>query len=180
MEDVEILELFSRYGIDAALMAAVAAAITIALNRFVFSKLDLSDRAERVIKLLPYALGILFYSIYSLACNSGINCFFENLADIAQQGIAVGTLSFVLCLLFNKITSKSKDDTCGVDAVAALIDGYICPDYADTAASLLCEAMESGNTESVDGILKQYAADGVTEAELEVVKTLILNLYGVS
>ncbi|MCD7729505.1 MAG: hypothetical protein LUI60_06290 [Clostridia bacterium] len=175
MED--IIELFSRYGIDFALMAAAAAAITVALDYAVFNKLNLSGKALRAKKLLPYVLGVLFYTIYGIVCNSCISCFFENLADIFQQGLAVGTLGYLLCRLADKIISGKSVSASDTEAVVSLIDGYISDGKTESTARLLCDAAKNGGSGEIENILEENAAEGVTQAELEVLKALILSYF---
>ncbi|MCD8373011.1 MAG: hypothetical protein LUD27_06915 [Clostridia bacterium] len=177
--NIEILELFSRYGIDAAILSAVAAAIAFSLDRFVFEKLNLSDRAKRLAKLTPYALGIVFYAIYGAACKSDLSCFFECFAEIVKEGLAIGTLAFMLRLLLERFLSGKQAKLTDSEAVAALLDGYISGEDRQTAAGLLCEAAENGESGSFKDILLKYAAEGVTEAELEALAQLIVSYFNI-
>lgn len=165
MTVIEIIDIFTFYGVDVIILAAVTAALVQAC-KLLFMK----NVQKKFFTLMPFAVGLLLYACYAAARNLSFRYLIDNVAQVLEYGLSVGTVATLLYVIYEQFVRGNTAPT-KADVVCALLDGYVAADRAAEAAKLIVDASE--NAERTAEILTEFAEEGVTEGEIASLAELI-------
>lgn len=175
MTVIEIIDIFTFYGVDVVLLAALTAVI-VQICKLTFLK----NVPKKFITFLPVMLGIVFYAAYAAIWNIDFLYVFEHFGLIVEGGISVGAVATLLYVFYEQfIRGQGPSDT-GEAVVFSLIDGYVETESAEKVAKMICEIL-SGDTdegaERTKAILTENAKEGITETDVNLLTDLIFETF---
>ncbi len=172
MNFIEIIDTFTYYGIDVALLAVVTAVITQVLKNTLLKNVQ-----KKLITFLPFVLGTVLFAVYAAIRNLSILFVFEEYVYVLEHGISVGAAATLFYVLYEQFVRKDCDYTAAEGVVAELIEGYVPDEELGEAAKAVAEALAqdvTGNgADCAAEILFGYAGDGTTESEIKLLSRLI-------
>lgn len=168
MDYFAIVDAFTRYGADVALLSAVTAVLTQALKLTALKKL-----AKRYLAFLPFIIGVLLYAVYTAAVNLSVSAL-ADVANVLTRGISVGSGATFLYVMYEQFV-RGKGSSGTESVVAAMIEGYVPSDKLDEAAKALVFAIsEESAAERAEEVLAAYSDGDIPRAQLTVLARLLV------
>lgn len=132
---MELCEVFAHCGLDVVAIAAINAAVCIALKRTVLKGKPRASTA------LAYILGAAIYAVYASANRCDALYIFEELSEVVQKGVTIGTATMVICAAADRFNGGSSSGAKG--AVAQMLEGMVGAGAEEDCAAQICSAAES-------------------------------------
>ena len=152
---MELCEIFSYYGVDAALISLVNAALCLLLK-----KTALKNK-PKLITVLAYISGTILYAVYESFSQANAMYAFENIGSVTENGMTIGTLTYLLCAAINKFLGGGGVATAS-DGLEELLAGIVAEDKRQACADKIMQAaLEKSGEElknSVNEILNESGA----------------------
>lgn len=172
MSIIEIIDAFSFYGLDIAVLSAITCAAVQIVKITVFKKLR-----KKTVTFLPVIFGTVFYAAYAAIRHMSFAYIAQNYVDVLEHGFSVGALSTLVYVLYEQfIREKSTNAAQGV--IATLIEGYVPGEKIDALASQICEAIEkdvTGNGASrIAEILSENSNENIGDEDIRLLARLII------
>lgn len=172
MTFVQIVDMFTYYGVDVVVLAALTCAITQVLKTTL-----LKNAQKKLYTFLPYIIGIVLYAAYAAASRPDIGYLAANFAAIANKGISVGALATIVYVAYGHL-AKGGPQAQKTEIICLLLTGYIGEDIkekaaAEIAAALQQCAVETG-AEQTAGIIAAYSGGDMSQKEIEILSNLIV------
>lgn len=165
---MKITDLFTLYGLDVIGLAIVCCAVTRLIKYALSSK---SAELSKFFAFLPFICGIVMYSAYAAAVNGGFGYIVDHFADVAEKGISVGAATTLVCVTCARVKNDKSDWK--AEVIAAVIAGFVAEGTETTVAEEILRRLADETGESALDLLSANAADGITQAEVEVLSALI-------
>ena len=174
MTIISYLSAFRLYGADVLILAAGVTIVTALLKKTVFK-----NRTKKLYVVLPFFIGLLFYTVYQLITAWSVAPLTKELTATIEGGFACGcaaTLYYVVYEQFFRPQNKGEASATSVNTLTPLLQGFVANDKIDEAA----DAMYAGSaalcgealTTYLTDTLKRYALFDLTNAEIAVCAAL--------
>jgi hypothetical protein len=168
----EIIDTFAFYGFDVIALAIATSAI-VQIIKHIFKNCK-----KKIFTFLPFIVGGVIYAIYAALSHLSAAYIVNNITDILEHGLCVGSLSTVLYVWYEQFIREKDEVSTTEGVIATLIEGYVPTNAVETTAKQIAAAIEkdvtgSGATKALD-ILSSNAEDGVTERDLTLLSKLII------
>lgn len=166
---MDFSEIIALYGLDIILLTIVNAALAEVLKRTV-----LKDK-QKIVTAIIYGAGTLMYLIYESVRMRNALYFFDDFMSVVEHGISIGTLTMLLCAAIDRFfdggTPATADDT-----IVWLLKGWVKSGKESECANKilgLYKALSGAEfRKAAAEVVSEYAADGVTEGQAELVAAL--------
>ena len=173
MTFIQIIDTFTFYGVDVALLAIATAIITQVLKITLLKKVQ-----KKIVTFLPFTLGTLLYAIYAAVRNLSAVYVVQNYAEILEHGLAIGSLATLLYVLYEQFIRKQSGLSETEQVVSALIEGFVPDESVEKVAKDLTDAFlkdVTGNGAKLcEEILGQNANEEITEHDVQLLSRLII------
>lgn len=173
MDYFSMIDNLTGYGADIAVISVVTCIIVQVLKRTL-----LKDCPKKVISFLPFVIGTVLYAVFAAVAHLDISYLLTDLPYVCERGMTIGAIATALYVLYEQLIRERESTTMTEGIIAAMIEGYVPDEKTAEAAKSVADAIESdltGNgTDIAAQIIKEYAADGVGDAELEALSKLII------
>lgn len=174
MTIISYLSAFRLYGADVLILAAGVTIVTALLKKSVFK-----NRSKKLYVVLPFIIGLLFYTAYRLFAAWSVAPLTEEWSVTLEGGFACGcaaTLYYVVYEQFFRPHNQSRTATTTANPLVPLLQGFVAKEKIDEAA----DAMYAGSaalcgdalTTYLTDTLKRYALFDLTDAEVAVCAAL--------
>ncbi len=175
MTVIEIIDIFTFYGVDVVLLAALTA-VVVQVCKLTFLK----NVPKKFITFLPVILGVVFYAVYAAIWNLDFLYVFEHFGYIVEGGVSVGAVATLLYVFYEQFMRGQGPADTGEAVVFSLIDGYVETESAEETAKLICEILLSDTDEGAEktkAILTENAKEGITETDVSLLTDLIIETF---
>ncbi|MDE7453049.1 MAG: hypothetical protein K2N22_01420 [Clostridia bacterium] len=173
MTFIQIIDLFTFYGIDVAVLALATAVLTQVLKITVFKKVQ-----KKILTFIPFTIGTLLYAVYAAVRNLSVEYLLENYAEILEHGLAIGSLATLLYVLYEQFIRKKNGLSETEQVVSALIEGYVPADSVEKVAKEVSEAIlkdVTGNGAKLcEEIIAASATEEINERDIQLLSKLII------
>lgn len=116
----EIMELFTYYGVDVAVLGIIASALTQILKTTLLKKAP-----NKVYTFLPFVLGLALYFAYAAFARCELFGSAEGVFYIAERGLSVGAAATMVYVIYEQFIRGSQNpENIKLLAVKALLEGY--------------------------------------------------------
>lgn len=170
---IKIIDTFTFYGLDVALLAALTAA-TVQICKVTFLK----GVRKKLLTFLPFTVGAVFYAVYAALKNWSVSCLLTDYVQIIEHGIAVGSVATLLYVLYEQFVREKKTASATEGVIATLIEGFVPTDRTESVAKQIAEAIErdvTGNGAVRTAEILTENSDGeITERDLRLLSKLII------
>lgn len=170
---IQIIDLFTFYGVDIAILAAATAIITQVLKITILKKVQ-----KKILTFLPFTLGTLLYAVYAGVRNMSAVYVIQQYAEIIERGLAIGSLATLLYVLYEQFIRQKSGLSETEQVVSALIQGFVPDDGVEEVAKKVTDAIlkdVTGNGAKLcEEIIADNAAEGVTERDVQLLSKLII------
>lgn len=173
MTIIQIINLFTFYGIDVMLLAALTAVVV-----QIFKLTFLKRIQKKLLTFLPFILGTLFYAAYSAIVHLSFFYVFKEHISVLEHGLSVGALATLLYVLYEQFVREKTSVSPAEGVIATLIAGYVPDDETERVAKLIAEAIQRDVTG--DGalrtaeILGENAQEEINERDIKLLSKLII------
>ncbi|MBE7088494.1 MAG: hypothetical protein E7370_03115 [Clostridiales bacterium] len=168
----ELISAFSLYGEEVILFAFLTTvAIQIAKNNL------LKSVNKRLLTFMPFLIGTVIYAVY-LYFSFGIEYLLKNATAVFEHGIAVGTLSTFMYIIYEQFIRKTCPTLSISESLAlSYISTYVKEELREDVAKKICEVVNS-TTESegvllIKDLILQNAQTEILDDELIALCSLI-------
>lgn len=172
MSIAKIINAFTYYGLDVALLGFLTAVSVEILKRTLLKKLQ-----KKVITFLPFILGIVFYGTYRVIVTLGFNCLLTETAYIIESGVTVGGAATLAYVLYEQFVREKDCLSVTENVVKTLVEGYVPSDNVERVAKEIAAAIEkdvTGNgARKAAEILKENCPD-IDENSVKLLSKLII------
>lgn len=174
MTVIEIIDLFTFYGIDVILLAALTAILVQIFKKTLLKKLN-----KKLITFLPFALGTFLYAAYTAALNLSLVYLVTEYVSVLEHGFSVGATATLLYVLYEQFVRENVSGLTATEGtIATLIDGYVPAKSVNATARLIASAIEKDVTgdgaKLTADILAKNAGKDVTEQNIQLLSKLII------
>ena len=173
MTFIQIIDTFTFYGVDVALLALATAILTQVLKITILKKVQ-----KKILTFLPFTLGTLFYAVYAAVRNMSVGYLLQNYAEILEHGLAIGSLATLLYVLYEQFIRKKNGLSETEQVVSALIAGFVPDESLEKVAKDVTEAIlkdVTGNGAKLCGeIIATNANEDITERDVQLLAKLII------
>lgn len=170
---IQIIDTFTFYGADIALLAAVTAILTQVLKITLLKKVQ-----KKILTFLPFTLGTLLYAIYAAVRNLSAIYVVQNYVSVIEHGLSVGSLATLLYVLYEQFLRKKDTLSETEQVVSALIEGFVPDDCVEKVAKDVTDAIlkdVTGNGAKLcEEIIGQSANEEITEHDVKLLAKLII------
>lgn len=173
MTIIEIIDLFTFYGLDIIMLSALTAIVTQILKVTILKKLK-----KKLMTFLPFALGTLVFAIYAGLRNMSFWYVLRNYVSILEHGLSVGTLATFIYVLYEQFVRERSSVSEIEGVISTLIEGYVPSENLQKAAAEIAKAIErdvlgDGATRAKE-IIRTFAGDDVTDGDIQLLSKLII------
>ena len=147
---MELCEVFAHCGLDVVAIAAIAA-VCIALKRTVLKGKPRASTA------LAYILGAAIYAVYASANRCDALYIFEELSEVVQKGVTIGTATMVICAAADRFNGGSSSGAKG--AIAQMLEGVVGTGAEEGCAAQICSAAESLRGEELAAEVRRIVSE---------------------
>ena len=177
MTFIEIIDLFTLYGVDVVVLGIVTSALTQILKTTIFK-----NAPNKLYAFLPVIIGTMLYVVYSMLTHMSFEYALENLAYLLDKGFSVGaaaTVIYVICEQFMKGTSSHN--LTDISVVAAMIGELVDSEKLNTVAQMIVNGLDLTDLHkaacSIETVLRENAqgdaeAEGFAAVSVVIAKTL--------
>lgn len=173
MTIIEIIDTFSFYGFDVAILASLTMLSVQLLKITLFKKAQ-----KKLLTFMPFVLGTIYYAIYQAIYNGSFSYVLNEYTNILEHGISVGALATLTYVLYEQFVRQKKSLSSTQSVIATLIDGYVPDSNLENTAKMIAEAIEKdvvGNgANKTAEIILQNAENGVDERDVALLSKLII------
>ncbi len=173
MNIIQIIDTFTFYGVDVLLLAGLTA-LCVQLCKVTFLK----KVQKKLLTLLPFVLGTLFYAAYAAVRHLDFFYIFENYSSILEHGFAVGAAATLVYVMYEQFVREKSKLSATEGVISTLIEGYVPSDNLEKAAKQIAEAIErdvTGNgAKRAEEILSENSDGTVTERDIRLLSKLII------
>ena len=173
MTFIQIIDLFTFYGIDVAILALATAIFTQVLKITLLKKVQ-----KKILTFLPFTIGTLLYAVYAAVRNLSAEYLLAHYAEILEHGLAIGSLATLLYVLYEQFIRKKSGLSETEQIVSALIEGYVTDDSVEKVAKEVSEAIlkdVTGNGAKLcEEIIAASATEEINERDIQLLSKLII------
>lgn len=173
MSFLKIIDAFSFYGIDTALLAALTCIIVQILKKTVMKNFK-----KKVITFLPFITGCVLFAAYVCACKLNFCYLLDNYVDVLERGFTVGALSTVIYVWYEQFIREKDSVSATEGIIATLVEGYVPTDATEAVARQIADAIQKDVTgdgaKKTAEILAENSDEGVTEKDITLLSKLII------
>ncbi len=171
---IQIIDTFTFYGIDVLLLAVLTCFTVQLLKVTLLKKLN-----KKLITFLPFAFGTLFYAAYAAIRNLSLEYLLTEYVSVLEHGVSVGAAATLIYVLYEQFVREKKNGLSTVEnVIKTLIEGYVPTANLESVAKKIAKAIEKDVTgsgaERAKEILLENTEEGVTEHDIQLVATLII------
>lgn len=177
MTFIEIMRLFTFYGVDIAVLGIATSALTQLLKTTI-----LKNAPNKLYAFLPVIIGNVLYAVYTMLAHMSFCYVFENIGYVLENGFSVGAAATVIYVVYEQfVRGKSATRSVTADVVAAIIADWVEPEKLDEVAQKIEDEFDSSDLQSaaqtISKTLYEYAQgdadkDSVEELSVLVAQTL--------
>ena len=157
MTFIEIIDLFTFYGVDVVVLGIVTCALTQILKTTI-----LKNAPNKVYAFLPVIIGTALYAAYAALAHFSFDYALENAAYLLDKGFAVGacaTVIYVICEQFAK--GKTPTRPTAQNVVAAIIKGSVDSEKIDTVAKDIADGFDATDKEAATKRIENALCEAV-------------------
>ena len=173
MTFIEIIDTFTFYGVDVALLAMLTAAATQLLKMTLFK-----NAKKKLVTFLPFMIGTLFYAVYAAVRNLSFFYIFEEYTAVLEHGISVGAAATLYYVLYEQFVREKSSLSATEKVISTLISGYVPADSLEKAAKTIAEALERDVTgdgaSRAEEIIANFSNGDITENDIKLLSKLII------
>ncbi len=170
---IEIIDTFTFYGVDVALLAMLTAAATQLLKMTLFK-----NAKKKLVTFLPFMIGTLFYAVYAAVRNLSFFYIFEEYTAVLEHGISVGAAATLYYVLYEQFVREKSSLSATEKVISTLISGYVPADSLEKAAKTIAEALERDVTgdgaSRAEEIIANFSNGDITENDIKLLSKLII------
>lgn len=170
---IQIIDLFTFYGVDIALLALATAILTQVLKVTALKKVQ-----KKIVTFIPFTLGTLLYAIYAGVRNLSASYVVQNYALILEHGLAIGSLATLMYVLYEQFIRKKNGLSQTEQVVSALIEGFVPDSSVEKVAKDVTDAIlkdVTGNGAKLcEQIIAGSANEEITERDIQLLSRLII------
>ena len=147
-----VLELYGalrRYGVDVLLLALGVTLLTSLLKKTVMKSVS-----KKVFVFLPFGLGILIYSLYSILSRGGLCFTAEEISALVKQGISTGCAATLYYVFYEQFLRGKFT----ADPLAPLLECVPEERRKEASAAILSACENAGERELTEVISEQLSA----------------------
>ena len=171
---IEIIDAFTFYGLDIALLAGLTTGVTQLVKILLFKK----RTNKKLVTLLPFLIGTLAYAVYACVRNLSFAYVLREYTSVVEHGIAVGSLSTLWYVLYEQFVREKKGLSATERIISTLIEGYVPDDALEQTAKAVAEAISrdvTGNgAERTREILASATCGEIDERDVTLLSKLII------
>ena len=169
MTCVEIIDLFTLYGVDIVVLGAMTSAITQLLKTTA-----LKNVANKIYTFLPFAIGTALYICYSAITHTDF-CFpFENIFATLEKGISVGAAATLVYVVYEQSVRGKRSDM-PQSLIEALVVNFVDSDRAPSTAEKIREQFDAADiAASAQKIAAAIAENAAEDADKDQIAALAL------
>ena len=175
MTFIEIIDLFTYYGVDVAVLGIITCALTQILKTTILKKAP-----NKVYAFLPVVIGTVLYFAYALLTHLSFEYAIANATLILDKGFTVGcaaTLIYVVCEQFMKGGIPS---TPAQNVVAAMIADFVDGEKLDEVSKKIADEFDVADLRSaaqrIENTLCESCTGDAAAKELNTVALLIAGM----
>lgn len=162
MNYIKIIELFTFYGVDVFVLAAITSAVTQALKNTLFKKAD-----KKIITFLPFVIGVILYTAYTLLSRLSFDFLAANWVSTLESGFSVGAAATFLYVLYEQFVRGATTTSATLTAVAEVLSGFVENGKEESVAACILEQAKSGG--SVEEILRKSVQSDVSSESVKLI-----------
>lgn len=170
---IQIIDTFTFYGVDVALLALATAILTQVLKITILKKVQ-----KKILTFLPFTFGTLLYAVYAAVRNMSAEYLLQNFAEILEHGLAIGSLATLLYVLYEQFIRKKSGLSETEQVVSALIEGFVPDNSIEKVAKEVTDAIlkdVTGNGAKLcEEIILQSAKEDVNGRDVQLLAKLII------
>lgn len=170
---LEIIDVFTFYGIDVVLLAAATAVFTQLMKNSLFKRAE-----KKLFTFLPFVIGTLLYAIYAAVSNLSFFYLLDEFISVFEHGFSVGAVSTLIYILYEQFIRRKNVLSATESVISTLIEGYVPEDKLEAAAKSIAAAVKLNVTENgaarAQEILSGYAKAEINERDLQLLCKLII------
>lgn len=147
-----VLELYGalrRYGVDVLLLALGVTLLTSLLKKTVMKSVS-----KKVFVFLPFGLGILIYSLYSILSRGGLCFTAEEISTLIRQGFSTGCAATLYYVIYEQFLRGKFT----ADPLAPLLECVPEGKRKEASAAILSACENAGERELTEVISEQLCA----------------------
>ena len=165
MTVIQLINAFTFYGIDVVLLAILTTVIVAIIKKLFFKK-----TSKKILTILPFLLGTLFYCAYSALANWSFSYIVSNISAHLEKGFAVGATATIIYVIYEQFVRGDSTTPLSESVAKTILEGYIVGEYLDCVAKSVSEAILNDVTgsalERVRTIISEHADEKATEREI--------------
>ena len=168
----EVLDAFTFYGLDIAVLAVITTAAVQLL------KLTLMKNCQKkILTFLPFIIGSVLYAAYAALSRLDATFLVTGYVDVLEHGFSVGALSTIIYVWYEQFIRKDRTGSAAENVIATLIEGYVPAADVTDAATRIADAIEKDVTgdgaKKAEEILSGYCSE-ISEKDLRLLSKLII------
>lgn len=170
MTYIEIIDLFTFYGVDVAVLGIVTCALTQILKTTLLKKAP-----NKVYTFLPFAIGCVLYFCYAAVAHTSATFALENFARVFERGLSVGAAATMVYVIYEQFVRGKGQTDLKTLAVAALLEGYFDGEKLNTVAQniAMCQPEPTCAENKIFTILNSEAAGDMSAEEIKALARII-------
>ncbi len=167
MTVIELYGALQRYGVDVLLLAFGVTLLTSLLKKTVMKKVS-----KKVFVFLPFGLGILIYTLYSILSRGGLCFTAEEIAALFRQGFSTGCAATLYYAIYEQFLRGKFT----ADPLGPLLECVPKEKRQEASAAILSACENAGEKDPEEVIaeqLKIFADPPLPEEELSLTARLL-------
>ncbi len=172
MSIIKLCDTFAFYGLDVAVAAALCCIIVQILKKTLFK-----NAQKKILTLLPFVIGTVIYAAYGAIVRMSFD-YLTNFSELAEHGLAVGSLSTVMYVYYEQFVRKENKSSASEEVICALIEGFVPSDMVEEAARRISDALlkdvTGGGADKALAILKEACGEDADENDMKLLSRLII------
>ena len=173
MSFLKIIDAFTFYGIDTAVLAVLTCIIVQILKKTVMKNFK-----KKIITFLPFATGCILFASYVCICKLNFFYLLDNYVDVLERGFTVGALSTVIYVWYEQFIREKSNVSATEGVIATLVEGYVPTDAVESVAKKIAEAIQrdvvGDGAKKTAQILAENSEETVTEKDIALLSKLII------
>lgn len=173
MSFLKIIDAFSFYGIDTAVLAALTCILVQILKKTVMKNFK-----KKIITFLPFVIGCVLFAAYVCVCKLNLSYLLENYVTVLERGFTVGSLSTVIYVWYEQFIREKDTVSATEGVIATLVEGYVPTDAVESVAKKIAEAIQKDVTgdgaRKTAEILAENSGEGITDKDISLLSKLII------
>lgn len=133
----KVIEIFTLYGADTAVLAA-ACALIVQICKLTFLK----NVPKKFVTFAPFVVGVILYAVYAAAVHLSFTYVFAQFGEVLEKGLQTGTVATLLYVLYEQFVRDCEDGGDGGSGDGGAADGGVTADdetdgEVETAAEII-------------------------------------------